>query len=61
LIGGVVMYNRPYSDKLAAAAGQRKDEKEFWLNKLSGDLVKAISLLIFIKAVGAGTMLNPSR
>jgi amino acid adenylation domain-containing protein len=35
------MYNRPYSDKVAVAADQKKEEKEYWLNTLSGDLINS--------------------
>ncbi|MCP5105041.1 MAG: AMP-binding protein, partial [bacterium] len=34
------MQSRVDSDKLALAAGQHKREREYWLEKLSGDLVK---------------------
>jgi amino acid adenylation domain-containing protein len=43
------MYSRPYSDKLAVAASQRKDEREFWLNKLSGELVKTFFPFDFLE------------
>jgi amino acid adenylation domain-containing protein len=36
----VIMENRINSYKLALAAEQKVKEKEYWLNKLSGDLVK---------------------
>lgn len=33
------MYNRNYSEELIIAASQHKKEREYWMNKLSGELV----------------------
>jgi tyrocidine synthetase-3 len=49
------MKTRIYSDELAVAANQNIKEKEFWLNKLSGDLVKSSFPFDFIKGVQAET------
>jgi hypothetical protein len=43
------MYRRALSDQLALAAEQKKDEKEYWLSQLSGEIIKSSFPFDFVK------------